>query len=162
MWTGMGKVGIGFLAASGVIALVAACAPATSVAATQRTIYMAAVEPKGSTTADKEPFPKAQLPSGAGYILKDPDKEGRWEVSTYRYLPGTVVVNQGDEVTLEIVGINGKEHPSIIEGYNVTFSVLRGQVTRVTFRADKAGVFNIHCGAHMPSMTAQLVVLPRS
>ncbi|MBI4308201.1 MAG: hypothetical protein HY684_05285 [Chloroflexi bacterium] len=155
---------ITFLAISGVIVLLTACAPTSSLAAgdpAKRTIYMAAIEPKGSTTTAKEPFPTSQLPSGGGYILKAPNKEGTWEVSTYRYFPSTVVINQGDEVTLEIVGINGKEHATAIEGYNVQFSVLRGQVSRATFKADKAGIFNIVCTTHRPSMTAQLTVLPR-
>ncbi len=123
---------------------------------------MAAIEPKGSTTVAKEPFPTASLPPGDGYGIKQPDKEGKWEVSTYRWLPGTIVVYQGDDVTLEIIGINGDEHPSVIEGYNKSFTVRRGEVTKVTFKADKAGVFNIGCGEHQPSMNAQLVVLPRS
>ncbi len=147
-------------------ALSAACTSATPTAAAQqpmkRTLYMAAVEPKGSTSVEKEPFPTAALPQNGGYILKVPNKDGVWETSTYRWIPSTFVVNQGDEVTLEIVGVNGKEHPSVIEGYNVSFNVLRGQVTRTTFKADKAGIFNIVCGAHLPTMTGQLVVMPRS
>lgn len=145
--------------------LSAACTSGTPTAAAQqpmkRTLYMAAIEPKGSTTAANEPFPAAALPQGGGYILKAP-KDGVWETSTYRWTPSTFVVNQGDEVTLEIVGVNGKEHPSVIEGYNVSFNVLRGQVTRTTFKADKAGIFNIVCGAHLPTMTGQLIVMPRS
>ena len=53
----------------------------------KRTITMVAVEPKGGTTVDKEPFPSAALPEGKGYELKSPDASGRWEVSTYRWDP---------------------------------------------------------------------------
>jgi hypothetical protein len=95
----------------------------------KRVITMAAIEPKGGTTLDKEPFPQQALPGG-GYLLKKPDASGRWEVSTYRWLPSQVIVNQGDEVTLEIIGINGDEHPAVIEGYGVSFVVKRGQVAR--------------------------------
>ena len=48
--------------------LLAACgqAAAGAVAPSQeRTIYMAAIEPKGGTTVDKEPFPAQTLPAGA-------------------------------------------------------------------------------------------------
>ena len=145
-----------------ILAAFAACRSGASVQPAKRTIYIAAVEPKGSATVDKEPFPTTALPAGGGYALKAPDKDGKWEVETYRWEPGTVIVNQDDEVTLEIIGINGKEHPTTIEGYNVNFKVLRGQVARVTFKADKAGIFAIRCSAHEPSMNAQLVVLPRS
>jgi plastocyanin len=128
----------------------------------KRVITMAAVEPKGGTTVDKEPFPLAALPEGGGYILKKPDASGRWEVSTYRFLPSQIIVNQGDEVTLEMIGVNGAEHPGLIEGYDVAFNVKRGQLTTVTFKADKAGVFRIRCDVHHPSMHGELIVLPRS
>ncbi len=149
------------IAALGACGTTSSAGSAPAVQAAKRTLYMAAVEPKGSTTVDKEPFPTTELPQGGSYGRKAPDQDGRWEVSTYRWSSGTLVVNQGDEVTLEIVGVNGKEHPTVIEGYGVTFNVKRGEVTRTTFTADKAGIFNIVCHAHRPSMTAQLVVLPR-
>ena len=147
-------------AAVGALTL-AACGgqSAASAAPVERTIYMAAVEPKGGVTVDKEPFPSAALPEGGGYILKEPNADGRWEVETYRWDPGTMVVNQGDIVTLEIVGINGAEHPFTIEGYNLSGVVKRGEITRVTFTADKAGIFKLTCGAHLPTMQANLIVL---
>ena len=151
-----------FLIIIGALALTAcggASAPAASAAPVERTIYMAAVEPKGGATVDKEPFPSQSLPTGGGYILKEPNAEGRWEIETYRWDPGTIVVNQGDVVTLEILGINGASHPFTVEGYNLSGEVKRGQLTRLTFTADKAGIFKITCGAHLPSMAADLVVL---
>lgn len=134
---------------------------ADSPAASKRFITMMAVEPKGSTTVDKEPFPTASLPQGGGYKIKQPDATGRWEVSTYRWDPSQIIVHEGDDVTLEIVGINGAEHPSVIEGYGIAFNVKRGQVTHVNFKADRAGVFRIDCDAHRPSMVGELIVLPR-
>ena len=93
-----------------VLVLLAACGQAASGAVgppQERTIYMAAIEPKGGTTVDTEPFPTQALPPGGGYGLKPPDETGRWVVETYRFVPGTVVVNEGDTVTLEMIGING-------------------------------------------------------
>ena len=129
---------------------------------TKRTIYMAAIEPKGSAHVEKEAFPKAPLPAGGGYGLKGPDKDGKWEVQTYAWLPGSVTVYQGDEVTLQVVGINGAEHAVSIEGYALTYGVKRGKITTVSFKANKAGIFEINCHTHGPSMTGQLIVLPRS
>jgi plastocyanin len=143
-----------------VAALIAAGAAGPVQAGMKRTITMVAVEPKGGTTADKEPFPAAALPGGKGYELKRPDASGRWEVSTYRWDPNQIIVNQGDEVTLEILGVNGAEHPTVIDGYNISFTVKRGQLTPVTFTADKAGVFEFRCGIHEPSMVGELIVLP--
>jgi plastocyanin len=129
--------------------------------ASTRTIYMAAVEPKGGTTVDKETFPTAALPAGGGYVLKAPDSTGRWEVSTYQWQPSFIVVNEGEQVTLEIIGINGKEHVSTIPGFVPSFTVRRGQITRASFTANRAGIFPIVCVSHQPTMTGYLVVLPR-
>ena len=147
-----------------VLALLAACGQAASGAVAspqERTIYMAAIEPKGGTTVDKEPFPAQSLPPGGGYGLKSPDDTGRWQVETYRFDPGTVVVNEGETVTLEIVGINGKEHLITVEGYGLSTVLKRGEVQRLIFVADKPGIFKIECSIHKPSMEAALVVLKR-
>ena len=145
--------------ATGLVA--AACGSAANApAATNRVISMSAVEYKGSTEVAKEPFPTSELPGGGGYLRKEP-KDGKWETSTYRWEPGTVVVYQGDEVELRIFGVNGADHPGRIEGYDKAFNVKRGQLTTVSFRADRAGVFGIFCDVHQPSMNGMLVVLPR-
>jgi hypothetical protein len=128
----------------------------------ERTITMVAIEPKGGASADKEPFPTGALPEGKGYALKPPDASGRWEVSTYRWEPSQIIVNQGDEVTLEILGVNGAEHPTVIEGYDISFTVKRGELTTVRLTADKPGVFEFRCGVHEPSMVGELIVLPGS
>ena len=150
------------IAALGVsVALVlAACGTASAPAAAKRTIHMTALEYKGSTEVAKEAFPVQAVPAGGGYILKEP-KDGKWETSTYRWEPGTVVVYQGDDVELQIWGVNGADHPARIEGYDKAFSVKRGQLTTVSFKADKPGIFRILCDVHSPSMTGTLVVLGR-
>lgn len=147
----------------GAIAL-AACAGTASAKLQpgERTVYLAAIEPKGSATVDKEPFPEATLPPGGGYGLKAPDDTGTWQVETYVWLPSEITVVEGDKVTLQVLGVNGAIHPSRIEGYDVEFEAKRGQLATVTFTADKAGVFKILCEAHQPSMTGTLIVLPVS
>lgn len=140
--------------------LVVVIAIANAQAAT-RHIVVVAVEPKGGATVDKEPFPTDAMPPGPGYVLKQPDQAGRWEVSAYVFMPSQVVVDQGDDVTLEFVGINGAQHPITIAGYDKSLLLKRGQVGRINFKADKAGVFAIGCATHQPSMVGELVVLPR-
>lgn len=151
------------LIAAGALAalMTVSCASASAPAATKRTIVMSAVEYKGSTEVAKEPFPAASAPAGGGYKLVAAADGKTWENSTYRWEPGTVVVYQGDDVELQIWGVNGATHPSKIEGYDKTFTVKRGQLTTLSFKADRAGVFRILCDAHAPSMTGTLVVLAR-
>lgn len=156
------RTGIALAFAALALMLVAsACSSGgTRLEAGERTVYMAAIEPKGTTSVDKEPFPTAPLPAGDGYGLEEPDADGNWVAETYRWLPGEVTVVQGDRVTLEFFGVNGASHPATLEGYGIDFEVKRGQVTRVEFTADRAGIFRFVCKVHQPAMTGTLVVLP--
>ena len=130
--------------------------------AEKRFFTVLAVEPKGGVTVDKEPFPTSALPPGGGYVLSQPDeKTGRWEVSSYVWLPSQIIVNEGDEVTLEFVGVNGAAHPTTIAAFGQNFTVKRGHASRVTFVADKSGIFGITCSTHKPSMSGELIVLPK-
>jgi len=150
------------LALLGAVAtLAAALGGPTMPLAAERFNTIAAVEPKGGTTVDKEPFPTTALPEGGGYELKAPNAEGRWEVSTYRWDPNQILVNEGDDVTLQFIGINGAEHPTSIEGFDLTFVIKRGEVTTITFKADRPGVFRFICGTHVASMVGELIVLAR-
>ena len=144
-----------------VLVLILQGAEIPSAQTTGRVIYMAAVEMKGGTQKEKEPYPEAPLPSGPGYIKTPPNAAGRWEVSTYQWSPGTIVVQQGETVTLEIVGINGDVHPSKIPGIVDSFTVKRGEITRVTFTASKPGLYPIICTKHLPNMQGTLVILPK-
>ncbi len=126
-----------------------------------RVIYMAAVEMKGGTQQDKEAYPAAALPAGGGYIKTPPNAGGRWEVSAYQWSPATIVVREGEAVTLEIVGVNGDVHPSTIPGLVESFTVKRGEITHVTFVAGKPGLYPVICTKHRPNMQGTLVVLPK-
>ncbi len=158
----MGRVLLAGLAIVGIAgALAYLLWPQPVAAQATRTIFMAAVEPKGGTGVSSEASPTAALPGGGGYILKAPDSTGRWEVSTHQWQPGFVVAREGERVTLEIIGINGAEHVASLPPYVQSFTVRRGQLTRVTFTANRAGLFPVLCVTHQPSMTGYLVVLPR-
>ena len=166
----MRRMAIGFvlLMTLGVTGLALACgdddsqeSAASAAEPATRTIYWEVVEPKGSANIEKEPFPADPLPEGSGYVLKEPDEEGNWVVEVYAWKDSQIVVNQGDTVDLEIVGVNGERHPSYIEEYVDEFVVERGKLTSLNFVADKAGIFKIVCTVHQPTMTAELVVLPR-
>ncbi len=138
-----------------------------SVQGEQRTIYINLIEPKGGTNVDDEPYPATTLPKGmegtpGGYGIKEPDDSGRWQVSAYMFEPSTIVVNQGDEVTLNFFGVNGKEHSIHIDKYIENhFTMKRGELVSKTFVASESGIFQIHCQEHEPNMVGQLVVLPK-
>lgn len=135
---------------------------ATAQQPAKRFFTVLAVEPKGGTTTDKEPFPTATLPTGGGYVIAPPNEATkRWEVSAYVWQPSQIIVNEGDEVTLEFVGINGASHPTTIAAFGQTLTVKRGMANRITFVADKPGVHGIICDTHRPSMSGELIVQPK-
>jgi len=154
------------LATVAVIALGAAQAPAGQA---RRTIYLSAIEYKGGANVSSEAYPPAAEPGtkplgplGGGYILKEPDSTGRWEVESYRWEPGLLVATRGERLTLEIVGVNGARHDAVVvspSGKQIPFVVTRGRLTRVRFQANEVGIWRFICTTHPPAMTGEIVVV---
>lgn len=128
---------------------------------TNRTFYINAVEPKGTANIAEEPFPNSTLPVGGGIELKEPDEQGNWEIETYVFDPSQIVVYEGDQITLNILGVNGRVHDVTVNGYVEPFELHRGELKTVTFTADKAGTIDFICSIHQPTMHGQIMVLPR-
>ena len=154
-------------ALAGLAVLAMGCGGGRSVEASvpggPKTFFLTALEYKGSTEASREPFPSATLPAGGGYGLKAPSGDpAKWEVNSYAWAPSTIVVVEGDEVTLKVIGINGAQHVAQLEGHVENFTIKRGEITTVSFIAGKPGVYALICATHAPNMTGELVVLPRS
>jgi plastocyanin len=139
--------------------------------ATTHTIFLTALEIKGSTTTDKLPPPSinpADLSKGYGFKAagqaeqKAPQK---WEVSSYLFAPASVTVRQGDTVVLTVFVVNGDEHEVWIaapDGQKVMANTIwnRGREYRAQFVAAKPGTYQLTCSNHAPSMIATFVVLP--
>jgi len=70
-------------------------------------------------------------------------------IEVYRWDPGTIVVEKGDQVVLHFYGVQGLFHPFEIKGLNVKGEVKKGRVTTVSFTADREGMYEIICTAHM-------------
>ncbi len=133
-----------------------------------RTIYMSALEYKGGANVADEVYPPAEEPGtlplaplGGGYELVPPDATGRWEVESYRFEPGVIAVNEGERITLEIAGINGARHEGNLvspSGKETPFVVTRGRLTRVKFKANEVGIWQLVCELHPPGMVASILV----
>jgi heme/copper-type cytochrome/quinol oxidase subunit 2 len=81
---------------------------------------------------------------------------------TKQWVPGTIVVNEGDDVTIKLInnapsGIHGFQIPA----FKVKVEVLKKQIKKVSFKATKAGIFNINCHLHKAHVGGQLVVLKK-
>jgi plastocyanin len=135
-------------------------------------IFMTALEIKGSTTTDKLP-PPAVNPVGLskGYGFKGPGEAEktapqRWEVASYSFAPGFITVPQGDTVTLTVFVVNGDQHDVAVlapDGQVVVPTAIwqRGREYQVSFVAENIGTYHLMCFAHAPTMTANILVLPR-
>lgn len=69
-------------------------------------------------------------------------------MEVYRWDPGTIVVDQGDHVTLNFLGVQGKFHTFEIKGLGISGEVKKGERTQVSFNADKKGTYEIVCKLH--------------
>jgi hypothetical protein len=62
---------------------------------------------KGDSTHKPEAFPEAPFASTKGMWVKEPQADGEWSVRTFVFDPAEVTVQQGDEVRLHFVGVQG-------------------------------------------------------
>jgi heme/copper-type cytochrome/quinol oxidase subunit 2 len=85
----------------------------------------------------------------------------RIEASQYTYNPGEISVNPGDRVMIELVATD-VVHGLYVDGYGISTTADPGQISTLTFTADKAGSFrlrcNVTCGAMHPFMIGRLSV----
>jgi len=128
------------------------------------------IEIKGATDGIEPPeIDPASLSTGYKFTAPgefDANNPDKWQVSSYFYSPGELVVNQGDEVTLRTFVLNGDVHATWLEapdgskvpGAEITMN--RGRQYEVQFAADQAGYYTWVCGNHAPTMTAKILVLP--
>lgn len=141
---------------------------ATTAAAT-RTLYLSAVEWKGSADVAKEPYP-GPVPGGGGYESCPPGSQdcglkgdtSKWAVETYRFDTAVVVAYAGERVVIKAFGVNAALHPIVVPALKKSFMIRRGVVTTADLGVvKKPGIYNMICTLHRPSHQADLVVLPK-
>ncbi|MDE1765647.1 MAG: cupredoxin domain-containing protein [Thaumarchaeota archaeon] len=166
-------LGLTIAAAAGVIATISLEGQifgqtSTASATSQKTFYIATVHLDGITSIypgsdhPSEPYPNSTLPSGGGLVIKKIDNIGGWKVRQYMFAPSVIVVNQGDQVTLNFVDVQGPEHMITVDGISPQFDIHRGEMRTVTFTANNAGTIDFWCSMHEPNMRGEIVVLPRT
>ncbi|MDZ5474509.1 cupredoxin domain-containing protein [Bacillus sp. 31A1R] len=79
--------------------------------------------------------------------FKSTTEDGK-EIEAYRWDPGTILINKGEKVKLVIYGVNGKEHPFMIEGTNIKGTVKKGEETVVDLQFDQEGTYRLICLTH--------------
>lgn len=81
------------------------------------------------------------------------------------YSRPVLIVNKGDNVTIHFFNIEdkgGDRHSfTLAAPYYIDKDLTPGQNVTATFRAEQQGVFIYYCKYHMPSMTGELMVLPK-
>lgn len=139
---------------------------------TTHTIFMAVIEIKGGTSAEKLAPPSVNPKDlSKGYDFKAPgqaDKNDpkRWEVSSYMFSPSSVTVRQGDTVKLTAFVVNGDEHDVQVndpDGREVIAKTKwnRGREYQLSFVAKKVGTYHLTCSDHAPTMAATILVLSK-
>ncbi len=139
---------------------------------TNHLIEVTAFEVKGSTSANDLAPPDVDpstLSAGFGYKAPgdyDSDNPDKWQVASYMWTPGQMVARQGDTLDLHVFVLNGNTHETRIEDPdgNIVGNVVvmnRGREYDLSASLEKAGVYRLICSTHAPTMTAEIVVLPR-
>jgi hypothetical protein len=108
-----------------------------------------------------EAFPAEPLPAGGGLLLRQPNAEGTWGVRAFVFQPGQIVVEQGEPVTLTFVGVHGPRFRIAVDGVAEPIALRRGEARSVAVPADRPGRIGFRSLDHAPSMTGEVLVLPR-
>lgn len=101
----------------------------------------------------EKPTPAATEPAQERTIelvtgeFKASTKDGK-VIETYRWDPGTIIVEKDQPVKLRIYGVNGAHHSFYIEGMNIKGEVKQGKETIVRFTPSKEGTFRLICETH--------------
>lgn len=138
-------------------------------AAKTRTLYVSAVEWKGSASVAKEPYP-GPVPAGGGYESCAPGSQecdlkgdtAKWAVETYRFDTAAVMAYAGERVVIKAFGVNSAQHPIVVPALKKSFLIRRGVVTTADLGVvKKPGIYNVYCTLHRPAHQMDLVVLPK-
>lgn len=87
------------------------------------------------------------------------------DASRFAYNPAVLSVNPGDRVTIEMAATD-VVHGLAIDGYNQSLTAEPGQPARMTFVADRPGIYrfrcSVTCGNMHPFMIGKLSVGPNT
>ena len=109
----------------------------------------------------EQPPANSTIPTGGGFRITEPNKVGAWDFRSFTFSPDQIVVNQGDKVTLHLIGVQGAHYLITVDGLG-GFPLLRGQIHTVSFIANNPGTINYICHVHLPNMAGQILVLPKA
>lgn len=152
----------------------------------RRTIYVQATELDARRSVEQDPFPQETVAQYPDYFGDGEDpfersgmpgyylfmlSEDEWRIGSYIFVPQEVIAYQGEQITLEIFGVRGGTHGTILEdpdgnlvegpdGEKVAFSVHRGELKKVEFHAQQPGIYRLVCQNHLPTMVMNIHVMP--
>ncbi len=89
----------------------------------------------------------------------------RIEASSFVYSPASIFVNPGDLVNIDLVSTD-VVHGIYIDGYDIEITADPGETVRMSFTADRPGMFrfrcSVTCGAMHPFMIGKIYVGPNT
>jgi plastocyanin len=117
----------------------------------------------GVSTANRTAYPSSGSEPKVFVVFVQEQNFSQSEIGipNYTFVPDSIVVNQGDSVTIHFYNTDINKHTFTIgPPYNVNLDLAGGENQNVTFVASHAGVFTFYCIYHLPTMVGQLTVLP--
>jgi plastocyanin len=147
----------------------------TGLQPSDRYIHVQATELDARRTLDQNPFPQETIDNWPEYFSEDDTRvapgyylfmsgDEEWRIGSYMFLPQEIMFIQGDRVTMDIFGVRGSEHHTILVGPDgfepIEFNVRRGELHQIEFTVDQPGLYQLICLTHPPTMTTNIHVLP--
>ena len=147
--------------------ILSACGAGVGLEGSDVTFDVSVIEIKGSTDGiDAPSVDPASLSNGYGFKepgVYDSENPAKWQVATYLFSPSALTAVKGDNVTLRMFVINGDTHVTWLEAPDGSiieeWTMNRGREYNISFTADQAGYYTMHCNNHGPTMEAKILVL---
>ncbi len=147
--------------------ILSACGAGVGLEGSDVTFDVSVIEIKGSTDGiDAPSVDPASLSAGYGFKepgVYDADNPAKWQVATYLFSPSALTAVKGDNITLRMFVINGDTHVTWLEAPDGSiveeWTMNRGREYNISFTADQAGYYTMHCNNHGPTMEAKILVL---
>lgn len=86
-----------------------------------------------------------------GASTKSTNRHFRIEASSFEYSPGSIAVNTGDHVTIDLVSTD-VVHGLYVDGYDLQVTADPGRTATLSFVATRAGMFRLRCSVTCGSM----------
>jgi hypothetical protein len=115
---------------------------------------------QGDASHPPEAIPDTEIPKGGGISLTKGD-EGKWRIRVFKFIPSQIIATVDQDIVIHFVGTQGPTHRIKVDGVDKEIDLKRGEIATIRLHPTKSGTINFRSLDHQPSMSGQIIVIPK-